>query len=85
MSHATLLFVGLMLLVLAASVALAVWRLQRHAAERAAAERRIGAALEELHRLTAELRARQAGAPALGVRRGGEAARPASGRNGDGT
>ena len=60
----TLIAVSLFLLFVIVTVAYAAWRVQRRIAERADAERRMGAALEELHRLTAELRARQAGGPA---------------------
>jgi hypothetical protein len=60
MDSKTLIAVSLFLLVLILAVAFAAWRVQRRIAERADAERRMGAALEELQRLTAELRARQA-------------------------
>ena len=60
MDPKTLIAVSLFLLVLILAVAYAAWRVQRRIAERADAERRMGAALEELHRLTTELRARQA-------------------------
>ena len=59
----TLVAISLFLLVLIVTIAYAAWRVQRRIAERADAERRMGAALEELHRLTAELRARQAARP----------------------
>ena len=59
----TLIGISLFLLVLIVTVAYAALRVHRRIAERADAERRMGAALEELHRLTAELRARQGAGP----------------------
>jgi hypothetical protein len=78
MDSRTLMFVSLLALVVLASVLLAVWRMQRRAAQRADAERRMGAALEELNQLTAKLRAAQAEAQrtAAMMDQRGVAARP---------
>lgn len=75
MDSRSLVAVSLFLLVLILAVAYAAWRVQRRIAERAEAERRMGAALEELHRLTTELRARQAAAGSSGPASGAEGGR----------
>ena len=86
MDARTLVAVSLFLLIVIVAVAYAAWRVQRRIAERADAERRMNAALEELHRLTTELRARQvaaarAGETLVNEERPGQA-RPAPGAEG---
>ena len=56
MSDKAVLFAVSLLVIMAVSVLIAVWRLRKHATQKAEAERRMGAALEEIHRLTARLR-----------------------------
>ena len=51
---------GLVIAVIVAAVALAFWRMRVHAASRAAAEARMTAAMEELHRLAGRLEEQRA-------------------------
>ncbi len=83
----SILFLSFIAIILLTAIALAVWRMRKHAAQRAEAERRMGEAMLELNRLTARLRAEQqqgattAGGLVSGVRAGhasgGGAASPA--------
>ncbi|MBC7788636.1 MAG: hypothetical protein H7Z74_01710 [Anaerolineae bacterium] len=59
MSDKAVLFVVSLFVIVLASALVAVWRLRKHAAQKVDAERRMGAALEELNKLTARLRAEQ--------------------------
>ncbi|MBA3557620.1 MAG: hypothetical protein H0W30_03370 [Gemmatimonadaceae bacterium] len=57
MSDKAVLFVISLLVIMLASVMMVMWRLRKHTAQKADAERRMSTALEELNRLTARLRA----------------------------
>jgi len=59
MSDKAVLFAVSLLVIIFACLMMVMWRLRKNAAQKAEAERRMGAALEELNRLTARLRSEQ--------------------------
>jgi hypothetical protein len=60
---------GLVLAVIVVAAALAFWRMRVHASSRAAAEARMMAAMEELHRLAGRLEEQRSELARVGARR----------------